>query len=416
MPLTDVQCRNARYNPGGQGNKPSDGGGLFLQLDANGGKYWRLAYRFLGRQKTLSVGVYPAVSLAEARKRRDDAREKLAVGIDPGEAKKADKRTAKLAAANSFEAVAREWFGKYQATWADSHSSKIMARLENDVFPYMGRRPASELKASEILEVVRRIESRGALDTAHRAKQNCGQILRYAVATGRAERDVSADLRGALPPAQQNHFPTITEPAQIGEFLRAIDAFTGTFPVLCALKLAPLVFRRPGELRAAEWSEFDLDGGIWEIAGNRMKRSKQAKQYGGTHIVPLARQAVAILRELHPLTGNGRYVFPGAWNKKIPISSGTINAAIRRIGYDTKTEITAHGFRAMARTVIAERLKIDEKYVELQLAHKVKDALGNAYNRTKFLEDRYAMMQAWADYLDQLKVGEKVVPLQLVSS
>ncbi|MGR3905824.1 integrase arm-type DNA-binding domain-containing protein [Burkholderia sp. SR8] len=412
MPLTDTQIRNARYNPDPEAsNSLSDGSRMYLKLTRAGGKLWRMNYRFAGKDKTLAFGSYPLVSLAAARKKRDEAHEMLANGIDPGEAKKADKRAAKLAAATSFEAVAREWFAKHSPNWAESHSSKVIARLQNDVFPWLGRRPIAEIQPAEIFDVIRRIEARGTLDTAHRAKQNCGQVFRYAVATGRAQRDVTADLRGALPPVQQEHYPSITEPAQIGQLMRAFDGFEGTFPVQCALRLAPMLFRRPGELRAAQWAEIDLDAGIWEISSTRMKRDKQGKQYGGAHIVPLPRQAVAILRELQPLTGDGKYVFPGARDRNRPMSDAAVNAALRRLGYDTRTEITGHGFRAMARTVIAERLKVSAEYVELQLAHKVKDALGNAYNRTKFLDDRVAMMQTWADYLDQLKEGAQVTPL-----
>ncbi len=309
MPLTDIAIRNAKA-----GDKPQklfDGGGLFLLVTPAGQRYWRFKYRIAGKEKLLALGVYPDVSLQAARKKRDDAREKLAAGIDPGEAKKADKRAARLAAATSFEAVAREWFNKHSPGWAKSHSSKIIARFENDVFPWLGKRPISEIQPAEVFDVIRRIEARGTLDTAHRAKQNCGQVFRYAVATGRASRDVTADLRGALPPIQQKHFAAITDPDKVGELLRAFDGFGGTFPVLCALKLAPMLFRRPGELRAAEWSEIDLDNATWKIDGTRMKRNKADKMDGGAHIVPLPNQAVAILRELHALTGGGRYVFPG---------------------------------------------------------------------------------------------------------
>ncbi|CAJ9625864.1 DUF4102 domain-containing protein [Burkholderia pseudomallei] len=408
MSLTDIAIRNAKA-----GDKPQklfDGGGLFLLVTPAGQRYWRFKYRIAGKEKLLALGVYPDVSLQAARRKRDDAREKLATGIDPGEAKKADKRAARLAAATSFEAVTREWFNKHSPGWAKSHSSKIIARFENDVFPWLGKRPISEIQPAEVFDVIRRIEARGTLDTAHRAKQNCGQVFRYAVATGRATRDVTADLRGSLPPIQQKHFAAITDPSKVGELLRAFDGFAGTFLVLCALKLAPMLFRRPGELRAAEWSEIDLDNATWEIGGERMKRSKADKMNGGAHIVPLPNQAVAILRELHALTGGGRYVFPGARDRNRPMSEATINAALRRLGYDTRTEITGHGFRAMARTIMVEVLGVAVEVIESQLSHTVKDPLGRAYNRTTFLPQRREMMQKWADYLDRLKAGAEVIP------
>ena len=302
-------------------------------------------------------------------------------------------------AANSFEVIAREWFAKHSPNWAASHSEKIIQRLEKDIFPWIGGRPITEISAPEVLAVLRRIENRGALDTAHRAQQNCGQIFRYAVADGRAQRDPCGDLRGALPPVKQNHFASITEPAAVGELLRAIDGFRGTFVVQCALRLAPLFFVRPGELRKAEWAHFDLDKAEWRYLASKTKTE---------HLVPLASQAVAILHELHALTGHGRYVFPGRDPQK-PMSEAAVNAALRRMGYDTKTEITGHGFRAMARTILHEEIGIAPEIIEHQLAHRVRDSLGTAYNRTKFIKERRAMMQRWADYLNDLAAGGKVI-------
>jgi integrase len=293
--------------------------------------------------------------------------------------------------------IAREWFAKFAIEWAPSHAEKIILRLENDVFPWMGSRPISEIKPMELLAVIRRTESRGALDTAHRIKQNCGQIFRYAVATGRAERDPSQDLRGALPSVRKNHFASITDPEQVGELLRAIQGFRGTFVVQCALTLAPMLFVRPGELRRAEWKDIDFDKAEWRYFVTKTKTE---------HSVPLATQVVATLRELEALTGTGRYVFPGR-DPTRPMSEAAVNAALRRLGYDTKTEITGHGFRAMARTILAEELHQKPEVIEHQLAHKVPDALGSAYNRTKFLKERRAMMQIWADYLDHLKTDIK---------
>lgn len=408
MALTDVAIRNAK--PTDKQQKLFDGGGLFLLVKPAGGKRWVLKYRFAGREKSLALGTYPAVALTEARKRRDDAKDKLAAGIDPGEAKQAVKRTQRLNAENSFEAVAREWHAKYAPSWSDGHGARILRRLEVDAFPWIGGKPAGDLTPPDVLDVLRRVEKRGALETAHRLHANIGQVCRYAVATGRAQRDVTADLRGALPPVQPEHMAAITDPKQVAELLRAIDGYQGTLPVRCALQLAPLLFQRPGELRAAEWTEFDLGASTWEIPGDRMKRTKQGKAAGGAHVVPLSTQAVTILRELHALTGNGRLLFPSVRTKDRPMSDNTVNGALRRLGYDGNT-MTGHGFRAMARTILDEVLGVSASIIEAQLAHAVKDPLGRAYNRTAHLPQRREMMQKWADYLDRLKAGAEVISI-----
>lgn len=399
MPLTDAEIRNAR--PREKAYRLADGSGMYLEVSQAGGKYWRLKYRFAGKEKRLALGVYPEVSAKEARVRRDEARKLLAGGIDPGIERKVQKAATVERTANSFEAVAREWFARQAPGWATSHAGKIMARLENDVFPWIGGRAVADIRAPEVLSLLRRVEGRGALDTAHRVHQNCSQVLRYAVATGRAERDVSADLRGALAPARHTHFASVTEPKEVAGLLRAMDAFQGTFVVQCALRLAPLLFVRPGELRTAEWVQFDLERAQWRYTVTKTKTE---------HLVPLSTQATAILRDLQPLTGERRYVFPGRDVRK-PMSGAAINAALRRMGFDTKTEITGHGFRAMARTILHEQLRFPSEVIEHQLAHKVPDALGTAYNRTKFIEDRVLMMQRWADYLDEIKRGAQVVSI-----
>lgn len=401
MALTDTAIKKAR--PEAKPVKMSDGGGLYLLLNPNNSRWWRLDYRFDGKRKTLSMGVYPDTGLKDAREKRDEARKLLAQGIDPGEHRKAAKSARQNLVANSFEIVAREWFAKNRETWAPSHANKILARLENDVFPWMGSKPLMEINAPVVLEVLRRIEGRGTIDTAHRAKGNISQVIRYAIATGRAERDPCPDLRGALPPAREQNFPSITDPMAVGALLRSIEAFQGTFVVKCALLLAPMLFVRPGELRQAEWEGFDLNKGEWRFFVTKTKTD---------HLVPLATQAVAVLRELYPLTGHGRYVFPGRDPKKA-MSEATVNAALRRLGYDTKTEITGHGFRAMARTILAEELHVRPEVIEHQLAHKVPDTLGTAYNRTKFLPERRAMMQQWADFLVTLKAK---VPLRTLEA
>lgn len=408
MPLTDTAIKNAK--PADKPVRLFDGGGLYLEVAPSGGKWWRLKYRFGGKEKRISLGVYPDVPLKEARERRDKARALLEAGADPGEAKKAEKRAAQLSTENSFEAVAREWHAKYTPSWSDSHGARLLRRLEVDAFPWIGGKPIAELAPPDVLDVLRRVEKRGALETAHRVHANIGQVCRYAVATGRAARDVTADLRGALPPVQQEHMAAITDPKQVAELLRAIDGYQGTFPVSCALRLAPLLFQRPGELRAAEWAEFDLDAGTWEIPSDRMKRTKQGKAAGGAHIVPLPTQAVAILRELQLLTGNGRLLFPCVRTKDRPMSDNTVNAALRRLGYDGDT-MTGHGFRAMARTILDEVLGVPAPIIEAQLAHTVKDPLGRAYNRTAHLQQRREMMQKWADYLDRLKAGAQIIPI-----
>ncbi len=399
MALTDTAIRNAK--PTDKPVRLSDDGGLYLLLNTNGSKWWRFDYRFAGKRKTLSMGVYPDVGLKDARERRDIARKLLANDVDPGENRKVQKAAKVERAENSFEVIAREWFAKYRDTWAPSHSEKIITRLENDVFPWIGGKPVAEITAPVVLEVLRRIEKRGTLDTAHRAKGNISQVMRYAIATGKAERDPCPDLRGALPPITKSNFASITDPTKVAELLRAMDAFKGTFRVQCALKLAPILFVRPGELRKAEWKDFDLGTAQWCYVASKTKTD---------HIVPLAAQAVGILKELYALTGHGRYMFPGNDPQKT-MSEATINAALRRMGYDTKTEITGHGFRAMARTILHEVLHQRPEVIEHQLAHAVPDALGTAYNRTLFLKDRTAMMQLWADYLDKLKAGAEVIQL-----
>ncbi len=399
MPLTDTAIRNAK--PSEKPIRLFDGGGLYIEVSPSGGKWWRLKYRFAGKEKRLSLGVYPEVGLKEARDRREETKRLLGEGVDPSVERKVQKVATVERAANSFEAVAREWHTKYAPSWSDSNSKKVLARLENDVFPWLGGRPIAELKAPDLLAVCRRVESRGALDTAHRVLQTCGQIFRYAVATGRAERDPSGDLRGALPPAKGKHYAAPTDPKEVAGLLRMFDGFTGTFVVKCALLLAPMVFVRPGELRAAEWADIDLEVGEWRFVSSKRDVA---------HIVPLSTQAVAILRDLHALTGHGRYVFPGARDKSKPMSEVAINAALKRMGIDTQKEFTGHGVRPIARTILREVLGFEAEVIELQLAHRKKDPNGAAYDRVAFLAVRKQMMQKWADYLDELKQGAKVLP------
>jgi integrase len=400
MPLTDTAVRTAK--PAAKSRKIFDGGGLYLEVSPAGGKWWRLKYRFGGKENRLSLGVYPDVSLKDARERRDEARKLLALGTDPSDNRKAAKLVRADRAANSFEVLTREWFDKYSTNWAKTHSDRIIARFERDVFPWIGGRPIAEITAPELLATVRRIEARGALETAHRALSTCGQVFRYAVATGRAERDPTGDLRGALPPFKGNHFAAITDPKRVGQLLREIEGYQGTYAVNCALRLAPLVFVRPGELRFAQWADIDLDAAEWRYTATKTDTP---------HIVPLATQAVAILRELHAVTGQGQYLFPSARSPRRAMSDNAILAALRRMGI-AKDEMSGHGFRAMARTILDEVLGVRPDLIEHQLAHAVRDPNGRAYNRTAHLPERKKMMQQWADYLDKLKAGADVISLR----
>lgn len=399
MPLSDTAIR--RTKPSEKPQRLFDGGGLYLELSPAGGKWWRLKYRFGGKEKRLSLGTYPDTGLADARDKRDAARKLLAAGIDPSEQRKAEKAAGEERAANSFEVIAREWHAKQSATWVELHASRIMLRLENDVFPWLGSRPIADITAKELLATVNRIVDRGATESAHRVLQNCGQVFRYAIATGRAERNPAADLRGALPAVKQTHLAAITDPNAIGALLRSIDGYQGSFVTKCALKLAPLLFVRPGELRQAEWSEFDLDKAQWNLPAEKMKMREP-------HLVPLAPQALDILRELHALTGRGRYLFPSARSPQRPMSNNAVLSALRRMGYATE-EMSGHGFRAMARTVLDEVLHFRPDYIEHQLAHAVRDPNGRAYNRTAHLPERRKMMTGWADYLDGLRNGAQVI-------
>lgn len=397
--LTDTAARNTK--PGEKPRKLSDAKGLYLLIQPQGGKYWRLKYRYGGKEKKLALGVYPDVSLKDARDRRDAARKLLADGIDPGAQRKAQKSARTERSANSFEVVAREWHTKRSPGWSTTYSERVLWRLERYAFPYIGAQPIAEITAPDLLAVVRRIEGR-ALDTAHRTLQNCGQVFRYAVATGRAERDPSGDLRGALPPRRKRHHASITDTKRIGELLRNIRSYEGSPVTRCALQLGALTFVRPGELRRAEWSEIDLDGAEWRIPAEKMKMS-------APHIVPLSTQAVAVLREIHLLTGHGRYVFPGVRSHDRPMSENTVNAALRYMGYG-KDEMTGHGFRSMASTLLNEQ-GWHRDAIERQLAHAERNDVRASYNYAQYLPERRKMMQAWADYLAGLAVGAKVVPI-----
>jgi len=398
LPLSDAQVSKAK--PADKDYKLFDGAGLFLQVTPSGGKLWRFKYRFDGKQKLLALGQYPEISLANARKQREEARTLLANDQDPGEVKKAAKKAEALKDASSFELVAREWFGKNDPVWSPGHALTVRCRLEKDVFPVIGGKPVSEITAADIRTMLLKIEARGAVETATRIKIMCGQVFRYAVATGRMEHDPSSAIksREIFRKREVRHHAAITDPKELAPLLMAMDEYPGTFVVKSALQLTPLLFVRPGELQNMEWADVDFEAALWSIPAERMKMRQP-------HLVPLTRQALAILRDLHPATGHGRYVFPGRGTRSM--SNNSINAALRYLGYDSDT-VTGHGFRATARTILDEVLGYRVDLIEHQLAHAVRDPNGRAYNRTSFLEDRRQMMQAWADYLDGLKAGVKI--------
>ena len=404
MPLTDVEIRNIKRDVQAEKNagrkvaakKVSDGGGMYLEITSSGGTYWRLKYRYAGKEKRFSIGVYPQVSLKEARKKREFAKKLLADGIDPSAAKQAAKRLNSESSQNSFQAIAEEWRLKQQVRWSEVHQGKVEWMLSKNLYPYIGSLPIGDISAPILLQALRKIEARGALETAKRVKQVAGQVFRYAVSTGRAERDPSQDLKEALTTPKKKHLAAIIEPKEAGKLLVALDSYEGTPTVKAALKLAPLVFVRPIELRHAEWSEIDFDKALWSIPAEKMKM-------GFDHIVPLSTQAIEVLKEIHPLTGHFQYVFPSARSPRRPMSNNAVLAAFRRLGIP-KEQMSGHGFRAMARTMLDEQLGFRVDWIEHQLAHAVKDATGRAYNRTSHLEGRKTMMQKWADYLDQLRV------------
>jgi integrase len=391
MKLSAIAVKEAQ--PQAKAYKLGDGGGLFLLVNPSGTKYWRFKYRYAAKEKLLALGVYPDVSLKSARTNHRDAQDQLKAGIDPSAQRKAIKLTKNTAAANSFKLVALEWFSKQKPIWAENHWSKVERMMARDLFPFLGTRPLNEITPPELLAVLRKIESRGALESAKRTKQIAGQIFRYGVATGRCERDPSQDLSGALANPIKQHRSAVTDPKLVGPLLNALDGYQGTAVVNAALRLAPLTFVRPGELRTAKWAEIDFDKAEWRYYVTKTKSD---------HIVPLCKQAIGILQELQPLTCNSEYVFPSARTLSRPMSDNAVLSAMRRMGIG-KDEMCGHGFRAMARTILDEELHFRPDWIEHQLAHAVKDVHGRAYNRTAHLPERKKMMQAWADYLDNLK-------------
>jgi len=400
--------------PGDARRRLSDGAGLYLLLFVKGASHgWRLDYTFQSLRKTLSLGTYPTISLALARQKADEARQLIRKGTDPSKVRQEQKHSvarmreverlvdAGLPVPESFEAVAREWYGKQEPSWAPSHAEKIIRRLERDVFPWLGSKPIKTIKPLELLQILKRVEARGAIETTHRVQQNCSQVFRYGVAIGLVESDPSRDLRGALPPWRPEHYPTVTDPCKVGQLLRDIDAYEGGFITRCAMKLSPLLFVRPGELRRAEWQEINLDVAEWRIPAAKMKGRVM-------HIVPLAAEALVVLRELNSLTGPSGWVFPGNRTNGEPMSENTVNAALRRMGYDRAT-MTAHGFRGMASTMLHE-IGWPSDVIERQLSHAERNSVKAAYNHAEHLPERRRMMQAWADYLNGLRFPQRVIP------
>jgi len=406
--LTDADCRNAVCPSGKKRSRFTDAKGLYLEISLAGSKRWFWKTYNNGKEGRLALGSYPAVSLKEARRARDAVKLQKAAGTDPVQARKVAKLKAAIPDGSTFQATALEWFDLKLSNWSSHYAIREKRNLEKDLFPFLGKRDIATIEAVELLAVVRLVEQRGALDVAHRVLTTAGQVWRYAVATGRTLRDVSADIRGALKPHHGKHFAAITDPAKLGELIQVIRGYQGGAIVRAALQLAPMLFQRPGELRGAAWAEFDLDAALWTIPSARMKRSVQGKRNGDPHIVPLPRQAVIILRQLHLITGHGALCFHGERSHDRPISDNTLRAALLTLGYGPETQ-SVHGFRATARTLLAEELNIDPLVVEAQLAHAVKDANGRAYNRTQYLKQRTMMMQKWADYLDKLAQGANVL-------
>lgn len=395
MALTNVEIKNAK--PRAKSYKLWDGGSLYIEVMKTGSKLWRWKYRFNKSENRFSIGPYPEISIKQAREARDGARALLRSGIDPNAHKKSKKATQSKIADGTFEILTLEWHTGRSRVWSSIHSKNVMDRLTRNVFPFVGRKPIAEITVPELLKLLRGIEERGANETAHRVLGNISEVYRYAIASGKAERNIALDIKGALQPVVKTHLPAITEPKRVGELLRMIDGYSGTLPVQCALKLAPLVFVRPAELRNARWSEIDFESREWRYL---------IRKTATPHIVPLCNQAIDILQTLQPLTGQSEFVFPNARSRLRPMSNNAVLAAMRRMEI-SKDEMCGHGFRAMAKTILIEELGYSEALTGLQLAHKRKDPLGNAYNRTTFIRERTEMMQEWADYLERLKSNER---------
>lgn len=400
MALSDTALRNAK--PTDKAYKLYDEKGLYLIVNPNGGKWWRLKYRLDGKEKTLSLGVYPDVSLAQARVKRDEARALVADTIDPSQARRDSKTQARLNGQNTFEAVANDWHALHNQSKSERHQQRVRRWLDAYLFPMLGNKPVSSITAPMVLDTTSALQKEGKLETAHRVIQTAGQVFRYAIQKGFATYNPAPDLKGALPPPVVKNMAAMIEPKEVAQLLRSIEAYHGSLTVQCALKLAPLLFQRIGELRHMKWDDLDFENNEWRYLVTKTKTQ---------HIVPLSRQAIDIIKSMHPFSGGGLFVFPGGRTRERPMSENAINAALRNMGYDTQAEITGHGFRAIAQTLGEQELGLDPKHIERQLAHSVANPLGTAYERSQFLKDRKIMMQRWADYLDELKAGAKIIPI-----
>lgn len=403
--LTDKHCKNAFCAPEKKRSRFTDSGGLYLEVSPAGSKRWFCKLYADGKEGRMALGSYPGVGLADARRARDRVKLQKSLGVNPIQARRIERLKALNPAGDTFKDVALEWFAKQAPQWSQGHADRALRQFERDLFPWIGSRQMREIEPVELLATLRKVEARGAIETADRVLMLARQVWRYAIATARADRDVTEGLKDALTPYRGTHFGAITDPTQLGELLRAIDAYRGGPIVRAALQLSPILFQRPGELRGGAWTEMDLDGAMWEIPPGRMKRTKDGKENGEPHMVPLPRQAVKILRELEPITGHSKLIFPGERNHDRPISENSVRTALITLGYSSELQ-TWHGFRATARTMLAERLECDPLVIEAQLAHAVKDANGRAYNRTQYIKQRTKMMQQWADYLDELRGGQ----------
>lgn len=408
MALTDTFCKQVKWSGSKTGDKHSDDGGLFLHVKKTG-KTWGVAYRVHGKQKTDYPGVYPEVSLAQARKRRDEVKAQLAQGIDPSDQKRADKATAAHAAATTVEAVALEFLALKKDSWSEAHFTRESRNIHKDLIPWLGKRPIAEVTPPELLAVLRKIEARGAIESAKRVKVTASGVWGLAIATGRAERDVTLDIAKAMQPSISKNHPALVTPAEVGQLLRDMYAYTGTPTVVAALKMASILFQRPGNLRTMRWADIDLEAGLWTIPSDDMKRNKAGKANGAPHLVPLPTQAVEIIKGLQPLNGTREYVFPGARDARDPMSEAAVTVALHALGY--KGRQTWHGFRATGRTLIREELGYDPDVIEAQLAHTGRIAHGGAYDRAAFIKARTPMIQQWADYLDKLRMGADVIQL-----
>ena len=410
--LTDPDCKNAKCPTEKKRERLTDGGGLYLEVSPTGAKRWFWKFYPEGKESRLALGSYPAVTLKAARNARDEARRARQSGTNPVQARKADKIAKAASNATTFEAVAREFHGVQKAGWSEGHASKWIRMNELYLFPHLGTLPLSSIKVPALLATLRKVEKKGILSTAQDLQQMAGQVFRYGVQAGYCERNPAADLKGALKPHVAQHFAAVLDPVEAGGLLRAIDGYTGQPTTLAALQLSALFFQRPGNIRAMEWTWLDLDKAMLTIPPSDMKRKKHEKINGKPHLVPLSKQAVTILKSIKPLTGHGRYVFPGARDHAKPMSDGTVNAALRRLDFGNDEHV-AHGFRAMARTMIAERIPgIPADMVEAQLGHGKTGPLGGAYDRAEYVQQRRQMMQTWADYLDQLRAGAQVITLK----